>query len=144
MRVHEIDGLPVLNATKAVSLTILPNDIGHASRKEPMDCVVARACRRDMHAKEVRVHLGRIYVRTAKGDKNKGSWTRYLTPKSMRTEIIAFDRGGQFEPGTFTLSAPQPSRQKGRHQGGVWHRRSPQAKKRRPPAVVKNVRTGPA
>jgi hypothetical protein len=142
MKIADIDGLTVINAKKPVTLHINRNDVAKADRKEPEDCVVARACRREMHAKEVRVHLGRIYVRT-----NEGNWTRYMTSKSMRDEIIAFDRGGQFEPGVFTLKEPPPTRQTGRHQGGPMkprRLRKSTGKKRSPPHVVTNVRMGPA
>lgn len=137
----DIDGIPVINARRPMTLTITPQDIAKADRKEPADCAVARACRRATHAKEVRVHLGRVYVRV-----NDGNWTRYMTPKYMRQEIIAFDRGGQFEPGEYTLSAPQPSKQSGKRQGG----KNPKApsggrgKKRKPYHIVTNVRAGVA
>ena len=139
--VTQIDGLPVLNAKKPITLTINSNDIAKADRKEPLDCAVARACRRELHAKEVKVHLGRVYVRM-----NEGSWTRYMTPKSMRDEIIAFDRGGDFAPGTFTLPPPTPSKAaNGKRQGGKTKPKKRSAgKKRMPPHVVANVRSGAA
>jgi hypothetical protein len=34
--------------------------------------------------------------------------TRYILPASTQKEIIAFDRGGKFMPGTYTLQAPSP------------------------------------
>ncbi len=143
MALKEIDGLPILNAKKAIMLNITENDVAKADRKEPADCAVARACRREMHAKEVRVHLGRVYVRM-----NEGNWTRYLTPKTMRSEIIAFDRGGTFEPAEFMLAPPQPSKQTGKRQGTkpkVKHaRNNPNRTKRAAPHVVTNVRMGPA
>jgi len=144
MKVKAIDGMPVIDAKRPITLTITDGDIAKADAKEPADCAVARACRRQLHVKEARVHLGRIYLRT-----NSSSWTRYLTPKTMRSEIIAFDRGGSFEPGTFTLPAPQPSkRATGKGQGSKpkfkHSRNNPNRKPRRPPHVVTNVRTGPA
>lgn len=138
----QIDGRPVFNAKKPITLTINANDIAKADRKEPLDCAVARACRRELHAKEVKVHLGRVYVRM-----NEGNWTRYLTPKPMRDEIIAFDRGGAFEPGTFTLPPPPPSKvaATGRRQGSKPKSKKRGAgQKRMKPHVVTNVRMGPA
>ena len=142
MKVKAIDGKPVLDAKRAITLTITPNDIAKADRKEPVDCAVARACRRELHAKEARVHLGRVYVRM-----NEGNWQRFLTPKALRSEIIAFDRGGSFEPGTFVLSAPTPSKvATGKRRGG----KTPIKKARRVTGakrvrhVVTDVRTGPA
>jgi hypothetical protein len=144
MRLRDIDGLPVMHAKKPITLTINDNDIAKAARKKPADCAVARACRREFHAKEVRVHLGRVYLKT-----NNGNWTRYLTPKSMRDEIIAFDRGGSFEAGEFILAPPYATAKavNGRRQGGKSRnaRPRPAPKHRRSkPHIVTNVRSGPA
>lgn len=138
---NTLDGLPVLNAKRGVKLHVIDNDIKRADRKVPEDCVVARTCRRQMHAKEVRVHLGRVYVR-----QNAGNWLRYMTPRSLRTEIISYDRGGRFEPGEYHLSAPTPTARKAGHQGSAWARpkKGRKGKKRRPMHVVTDVRIGPA
>lgn len=144
MRVREIDGKPVFDAKKPLILKVNANDVAKADPKEPADCAVARACRREMHAKEVRVHLGRVYVRM-----NEGNWTRYLTPKAMRQEIITFDRGGSFEPGEFTLSPPMSRAATGKQQGTSRRKykngsSNPNRKKRPAPHIVTNVRMGPA
>lgn len=144
MSLTQIDGLPVFDAKKAISLTVTAKDVDNADPKRPNNCAVAIACRRSTQAKEVRVHLGRVYVRT-----NDQNWQRFITPRPMRSEIIAFDRGGNFEPGTFTLSAPQPSKKAtGKRQGGKTTvkvaKKVAGGKKRKAPHVVKNVRTGPA
>lgn len=140
--IESIDGLPVLNAKKPIKLHVNKNDVRISDPKKPDHCAVAVACKRELAAKEVRVHLSRVYVRT-----NNSNWTRYIVPKSMRTEIIAFDRGGTFVPGDFSLSAPQPSKATGKKQGSP--NKSTAGKKRtkakpRPYAVVKDVRGGPA
>jgi hypothetical protein len=143
MQVKAIDGKPVLDAKKTVTLKITANDISKADRKEPADCAVARACRRELHAKEVRVHLGRVYIR-----QNEGNWLRYQTPRSLRSEIIAFDRGGNFQPGEHTLSPTPPSQRTGKRQGSKpkfkHARNNPNRKPRKPPHVVTDVRNGPA
>lgn len=142
MKVKGIDGKPVIDAKRSLVLHITANDIAKADRKEPADCAVARACRRDLHAKEVRVHLGRVYIRF-----NEGNWQRYRTPKSLRSEIIAFDRGGTFSPGEHVLPIPD-KRPVGKRQGGkpkFKHARyNPNRKGRQPPHVVTDVRGGPA
>lgn len=132
----QIDGKPIINAKKPIKIVINKNDISKADVKEPADCAVARACRRELHAKEVRVHLGRVYLRI-----NDGNWTRYMTPKPLRAEIIAFDRGGVFEPGEYQLLAVEPSKQKRTSE------KSPRKKKGKPrskPHIITNVRMGPA
>lgn len=134
----DIEGLPVFDAKRAVKLHITKGDITKADVKEPAGCAVARACRRELSAFEARVHLSRVYIRT-----NEGNWLRYITPKNLRQEIIAFDRGGSFLPGEFILSAPQPSKVLGKRSGGKKPGRKT-GKKRRSYVKVKDVRTGPA
>lgn len=143
MALRQIDGLPIIDAKRSLTLRVTAGDIKGADLKDPADCVVARACRRDLRAKEVRVHLARVYVRT-----NAGSWQRFVAPKAMRTEIIAFDRGGSFEPQDFVLKTPSEAKQaKGTRQGGKSRhshaRNNPNRKLRKSPVIVKNVRTGP-
>jgi len=142
MSLKDIDGKPIINAKKPITIHINKNDISKADIKEPADCAVARACRRELHVKEVRVHLGRVYLRA-----NEGNWTRYVTPKALRAEIIAFDRGGAFEPGEYELKAIPPSKAPtGKAQGSLKNKTRPKKlhKKRAKPHVVTNVRTGPA
>ncbi len=142
--ITQIDGRPIINATKPVTLEVNGKDIAKADRKEPLDCVVARACRRDLGAKEVRVHLTRIYIRF--GD---GGWQRFATPPSMRADIIAFDRGGTFPPGTFVLNPPPPSqRATGKRKGSEPQfshaSKNPNRKKRtRHYHVTEDVRSTP-
>lgn len=136
--VTKIDGLPVFDAVAPLTLTVNDADIEGGDVKKPDQCAFARCCLRQGHAKEVRVHLGRVYVRM-----NKSNWIRYITPPILRTEIIAFDRGGEFAPGTYTLPAPSVSKRTGKQQGS--NKRTPgNGKKRRKPHIVTNVRTGPA
>lgn len=135
-KLMEIDGIPVIDAKKPLDIKITKRDISLADNKEPADCAVARACRGSLHALEARVHLGRVYLRM-----NKGSWTRYVTTKPLRTEIIAFDRGGTFEAGTYVLKPPSPSKSI-----GAKRKRGPHLTKGKPrqrPHVVTNVRNGP-
>lgn len=142
-KILSIDGLPVLDAYETLTIHVTAQDIARADIKHPEGCAVARACMRETHAIEARVHLGRVYIRTS-----KDHWNRYITPRSMRDEIIAFDRGGKFEPGEFTLQIPSPTIKLGKHYGGKNKPRSSKlrklAPKRRSPTIVKNVRTGPA
>lgn len=138
MRIKEIDGLPVIDAKEPLTLHVSKRDVAYAEVKEPNACAVARACRRELAVKEARIHLGRVYLRN-----NESNWVRYLTPKSMRDEIIAFDRGGAFEPGEFILAPPHPTKQLGKSTGGRKPRRN-NAKPRKPPHIIKNVRGGPA
>ena len=81
-----IDGLPVIDADEPLILSITPDDISHASRKEPRQCPIARACRRSFKASEVRVHLARVYIR------RNNHWLRFMTPRYLRSEDEGFFR----------------------------------------------------
>jgi hypothetical protein len=140
-KLTHIDGLPVTDATRSLELHITARDIAHADNKNPEDCVAARACRRQFHAKEARIHLGRTYIRL-----NDNNWIRLRTPKPLRDEIIAFDRGGKFEPGDFLLSPVVPADRLGnnkRNRKPPVKVAGPRPKKRRPAHIVTNVRNGP-
>ena len=99
----KIDGMEVVDATKPAFIHITLNDVKKGGIKDPYSCAAARACIRDLHLTAAKVHVGRMYLR--KGNK----WVRYMTPQSLRTEIVSFDRGGGFAAGDYKLSPPPPS-----------------------------------
>lgn len=99
----KLEGLPVYDAERPAHITITAGDVKRGGVKKPSSCAAALACLRDLKVTEARVHLGRTYLR--KGDK----WLRYATPASLRTEIVAFDRGGSFTPDDYTLTPMSPS-----------------------------------
>lgn len=97
----EINGKPVVDATKPIKIEITARDAKEGDNKNPSSCAAARAVKRDIaECVSARVHIGRVYVETPR------KWIRYETPDSLRTEIIAFDRGGSFAPGTYKLGVP--------------------------------------
>ena len=97
----EINGKKVVDATRKLKINISPRDATEGATKDPASCAAARAAKRDIpHCISARVHIGRVYVEL------KDKWVRYFTPESLRTEIIAFDRGGSFQPGEYELNPP--------------------------------------
>lgn len=97
----EINGKKVVDATKPISIHITKRDTTDGANKDPGACAAARAVKRDVpECVNARVHIGRVYVETEK------KWIRYETPDALRTEIIAFDRGGSFSPGDYKLQVP--------------------------------------
>jgi len=114
---HIIDEKIVVNAKKSVTLHITDGDINKARRKKPDRCAAAIACRRQLHVAEARVHLGRTYLRM------NGKWVRYLTSDGLRSELIAYDKGGKFEPGEYMLYRIQPSKATGKRQSTSTKRR---------------------
>lgn len=135
----EIDGLPVLDAKKSIKLKITKNDVTRADVKKPNSCAAAQACLRNPGVKEVRIHLSRAYVR-----QNDTNWQRFLVSDALRSEIVAFDRGGRFEPGEYALQRPHKSKKLGTKDDRVKPRKNKNAKKRRKPHVITDVRSGPA
>jgi hypothetical protein len=100
----EINGKPVVDATKAAKIHITQRDTTKGDNKNPSSCAAARAAKRDIpNCVSARVHIGRVYIEQEK------RWIRYFTPDALRTEIIAFDRGGTFQPGEYSLNPPSPA-----------------------------------
>jgi hypothetical protein len=129
-----IDGKPVIDAKSSITLHIAKQDCVGANPKRPESCAAARNIKRDLKAIDCRVHLSRVYIR-----QNKGNWQRYATPANLRAEIIAFDRGGAFEPGDYILSPLQPTQRKRNRSTKPIRKRVPQRGNR-----TANVRTGAA
>ena len=96
-----IDGMPLVDADKPVTIHITEADCERGSKKDPRRCAAALALNRDTACDESRVHLACTYLRF--GDK----WLRYATPPALKAEIISFDSGGGFYPGAFRLH-PMP------------------------------------
>src|ERR1700742_1850454 len=99
--IMEINGKRVVDAIKPITIHITQRDTKEGDNKNPSSCAAARAVKRDVvECVSARVHIGRVYVETPK------KWIRYNTPDALRTEIIAFDRGGTFAPGQYKLQVP--------------------------------------
>jgi len=128
----------VIDATEDITFTITSTDIKKASLKSPSSCVMAQACKRETKH-EARVHISRIYIKENGGD----TWLRYYVPQSVRTEIIAFDKGGAFAPGTYTITAPTKSQKIG-YQLNRKRSTGPRKRKIKKYTYVKDIRTGPA
>jgi len=97
----EINGKKVVDATKPIRLTITAQDVKNGRTKDPGSCAAAKALiRTQPHCTKARVHLGCIYV------EQPTKWVRYRTPSSIRTELVSFDRGAEFQAGDYTISPP--------------------------------------
>lgn len=104
----KINGLPVVDATKAIKLTINDADCKLGQTKDSGACAAARALLRQVpNCTQARVYRAVTYILIGK------KWLRCMTPRSLRTEIVAFDRGGKFEPGEFELNAITSSKRLG-------------------------------
>jgi hypothetical protein len=133
----EIKGIPVIDSKKPVTIEITSRDIENGDAKDPGNCAMARACKRARHATAAKVHLTRTYLKV------DGKWLRFRTPDSLRAEIIAFDRGGKFAPGEYTLALMPPALKLGARKKDPRPTRK-RGKKRRAYHAVANVRSMPA
>lgn len=124
----EINGKRVVDATSKAKIHITQTDTIKGANKDPGACAAARAAARDITGcLSARVHIGRVYI------EHKNKWVRYQTPEALRTEIIAFDKGGSFQPGHYELRPPSPTSELGR--------RKPSGEtSRNRPSVVRNPR----
>lgn len=101
---NKINGKPVVNAKRRVTLHISAKDTVAGAVKDPGACAAARAAIREVpNCTAARIHLGRAYIF------QKDKWLRYKTTDALRSEIIAFDRGGRFAPGSYDLRPLSPS-----------------------------------
>ena len=103
---NTIGGKTVINAKRRVTLHISESDAKTGASKEPTACAAAKAAVRGIpNCVQAKIHIGRAYLL----DKTKDKWVRFKTSDALRSEIIAFDRGGNFEPGDYDLIPLSPS-----------------------------------
>jgi len=103
-----INGKKVVDATKSLRITITEQDATAGKTKDPGGCAAALAIVRGYKkqgATGARVHIGRTYI------EYPDKFVRYETPKSLRAEIISFDRGNspKFMAGEYSLRRICPS-----------------------------------
>lgn len=98
-----IDGLPVRDAKRGLTLEVTEDDIRHSNPQDPAGCAAAVAVMRQEGVAKALVHLSKVYI------KRKTFWERFESPRSLRTEVVVFDRKGEFAPEEFELKAPHLS-----------------------------------
>lgn len=108
----KIDGLPVIDATTDLKLSITPEDIKKSRKKDPSKCAAAQALSRTFKT-EAKVFMSRTYVKSP----DKKSWMRFITPEPIAREITSFDRGSSFECGEYKLRRPAKAQQLGHDRG---------------------------
>lgn len=128
-----IDGMKVKDATEPRKLRITTRDCSLATFKTAEACAAARAVCRWKGVKEARVHLSRVYIRIG------NVWYRYGTSRPLRSEIIAADRGGKFQPGDYWLEGIKPS-QRGPQKKRSRRLDGSRPQKRLAPHVVQGIR----
>lgn len=133
-RVVTIDGEPIVDGARKLTVHISSRDTKRGQTKSPASCAAALACKREVpKCTQARVHISRTYL------KINGKWVRYATPPALRSEIVAFDRGAPFAPGTYAL-APLKASSRVRKRQGSDKPKKRNGKKRRAYHMVSGVR----
>ncbi len=102
-----INGYAVQDAKRKMVIHVTDYDVREGAKKNSNACAAARAIMRESGCDLAKVHANRTYIK--RGTK----WYRYQTPNSLTKEIVAFDRGGTFEPGEYTLIPLKASQRQG-------------------------------
>lgn len=119
----------VINARKGVKIIVRKRDCGvDAKRKDPTECALARAMKREYKADGVVIGLTASYV--IRGKKA----LRFATPESVQRELVSFDRHHDFAPGVYRLAPVPPSTREKQNSG------TPTSGSRRKRFVHKTVR----
>jgi hypothetical protein len=134
-----INGTPVRDAKQKIVLTITPQDVKSGAKKNSNSCAAANALCRQEGCEAAKVHMSRAYIKKGK------TWYRFAVPLALKNEVLAFDRGGAFEPGEYILAPVQPSIRLGAPRSdkpdtrGKRNHKS-EGKRKRPYHVVSGVR----
>lgn len=89
----------VKDATTPVEIEVTRHDAESKAVKDHKACAMAVACQRKLKLDGVIISRTKAYL-------IKGKWAkRYFVPISVSREVVAFDRGAKFMPGTYSLSA---------------------------------------
>lgn len=94
----------VVNAKKPVLITVTPGDNSKASKKDPNNCALAQACKRQFSVDGAIIGISVSYLIKGK------IATRFKTSETVSREITSFDRHHDFQPGrNYRLSQMSPS-----------------------------------
>lgn len=90
----------IKDATGPITVEVTPNDVKESKVKSHRACALAVACQRKLKLDGIVVSRAMAYL--VKGTRA----VRYKLPESAIREVIAFDRGGSFDIGNYTLQEP--------------------------------------
>jgi len=140
---YKVNGKWVIDADEPVTVRITRGDISKAAALDPGCCVMANAIKRQ-YKTEARVHRSRVFL-LIPGEKHKGEdvYRRFVVGAKLHKEIHAFDRGGKFFTGEYTLNPPLPNRRLG-YKKPTGPKKMPGQKRAAPKTITKGVRVGPA
>jgi len=124
----------VSDAKAPLNIEVTRYDDTIATKKAHKGCAMAVACKRKLNLDGVIISVKTAYM--IKGKKA----IRFQVPEHVSREVVSFDRGGHFEPGSYKLI--KPSRKLGEgHKSGNHHNDSGGHTKPREHVLTKNIRS---
>lgn len=121
----------VKDAKHDIVIETTKEDCTRRGRKMHGECVMAQACRRQLHADAAIISASRAYI--VQGNKA----TRYVIGEGIAREIVSFDRGAGFTPGKYILQKPTRMQKIGH---GYSRGFGPKKGKRRQAVVTRGLR----
>lgn len=108
----------VMDAKADLTIEVTKRDDAEAQRKNHEGCAMAIACKRKLKLDGVIIARKAAYL--IKGNKA----VRLIVPERTTREVISFDRGGGFEPGTYNLDKPTLNLKLGRRRDRAAEKRT--------------------
>lgn len=96
-----------VDSVENITVVVSRRDCKEGTKKDPNQCAMARAMKREYKADGAIIGLSYSYL--IKGN----TATRFKTPDSVQREIISFDRHQDFYPGTYELNKVPPQNRLG-------------------------------
>lgn len=100
----------VVDANRPTKIEVTKQDASSKGLKNHEACALAVACKNRFHLDGVIISRTTAYL--VKGKKAR----RFQLPPSVGREIVSYDRGAGFAPGTYTLSAVTKNKRMGARQ----------------------------
>ncbi len=127
-------GLPVVDAKRELRVFAGAKDIKSAKRKDPTNCVWAKACRRLYGSRTVAFFRTVAYIEL-RDPKGNPRIERFTLSKPTGRSIVRFDKTGKAAPAGYHLLPPSPGRtmdrnlERGREYQALTRHRTPAAKR---------------
>lgn len=100
-------GLPVVEAEETLLVVVRAADVRGATKRDPTNCALARACRRLFHSRAVVIFRTVAYI-DLPGENNQRVVKRFVNSPRVRSALSVLDTTNQFPPGRYEfLPVPQ-------------------------------------
>ena len=125
----------VVDAVRPTLIEVTNKDANPRAAKNHAECALAVACKRAMNLDGVIIARSVAYL--VKGRKAR----RFMIPPSTAREVVSFDRGAGFAPGTYLLSAIGKNKRLGERTGTAKDKGTGNGKPKQFRHVTANIRT---